>query len=314
MSAELVTVVVPTLNRAATLRRALESVVAQTHEELEVLILDDGSNDATAALVAAHTDRRVRLISHPCRIGFVANWTFGVRLARGEYISILGDDDHYDETFLSSRLEAFRKWPEAVAVTGAFRMQREDEDLGSLSRRPAEVARAFSGPDLGKLALGVSGEWFNGATLYRKTVLQAVWDEASMGGTALDWAVHILLASQKDAKVVYLPDPEITLTVHPGQESVANREWLAKCCAASALQLWYSGTNVGRGRLGRIMREGLAKQVGHYARWLWDQGRVEEARRLFLAELSINPRDAVTWLRYGRTLARWTWPKPGRGS
>jgi glycosyltransferase involved in cell wall biosynthesis len=89
----LVTAAITTYNRAAYLDRALESVYAQTFDDYEVLVVDDGSTDETAAVLRRHTDR-VRVIRRPNGGRSVARNT-AVREARGRYVSFLDSDDRW---------------------------------------------------------------------------------------------------------------------------------------------------------------------------------------------------------------------------
>src|SRR5687767_5982098 len=64
-----VSVIIPTHNRAALLQRAVRSVTGQTFADLEVMIVDDASNDGTQDLVASWADRRIRYLRHPVNKG-----------------------------------------------------------------------------------------------------------------------------------------------------------------------------------------------------------------------------------------------------
>lgn len=91
----LVSVVVPCFNAARWLPRALDSLVAQDHRELEVVAVDDGSTDATAAVLAAHAarDARIRVVTLPRNAGIVAALNRGLDEARGEFVARLDADD-----------------------------------------------------------------------------------------------------------------------------------------------------------------------------------------------------------------------------
>ena len=90
-----VSVVIPTYNRARLLPRALDSVLAQTFGNLEVLVIDDGSTDGTTALMARYHDPRVRYLVQPANAGVSAARNRGMREARGEWIAFLDSDDEW---------------------------------------------------------------------------------------------------------------------------------------------------------------------------------------------------------------------------
>ena len=91
-----VTIVIPTFNRAAWLPGAIDSVLAQEHEDLEVLVVDDGSEDETGAVLeryaATHDRRRFRSLRQ-ANAGQAAAINRGWSEARGEFVGYLSDDD-----------------------------------------------------------------------------------------------------------------------------------------------------------------------------------------------------------------------------
>jgi glycosyltransferase involved in cell wall biosynthesis len=90
-----VSVILPTLNRAALLPRAIGSVLGQTFRDLELLVIDDGSTEDIAAVASAFDDSRVRVIRHPeCR-GVSAARNTGLQAARGEYLAFQDSDDEW---------------------------------------------------------------------------------------------------------------------------------------------------------------------------------------------------------------------------
>ncbi len=82
----LVSVIIPAYNRASTVQKAVESVLAQSYDHLEVLLIDDGSTDETAAVVQSIQDPRLRYI-YQQNAGACAARNHGVSLAKGEYIA-----------------------------------------------------------------------------------------------------------------------------------------------------------------------------------------------------------------------------------
>lgn len=92
-----VSVVIPTYNRADLLGRALDSVLGQTFADYEVLVIDDGSTDGTAAAAAryAERDRRVQYLRQPENRGVSAARNRGLCEARGEFVAFLDSDDEW---------------------------------------------------------------------------------------------------------------------------------------------------------------------------------------------------------------------------
>ena len=91
----LVTVAVPTFNRAGYLLQCLESIRGQTYPSLEILVGDNASTDGTPDLVRglAAAEPRLRAIRHPQNLGMVGNFNALLRVARGDYFLLVSDDD-----------------------------------------------------------------------------------------------------------------------------------------------------------------------------------------------------------------------------
>ena len=101
-----VSVIVAAYNAAASVGRALDSVLAQTERDLEVLVVDDASTDTTAAIVAAQTriDPRVRLLRAPVNAGPGVARNIGLAAAQGDWIAILDADDRFQRDRLERLL------------------------------------------------------------------------------------------------------------------------------------------------------------------------------------------------------------------
>lgn len=93
ISAPKVSILLPTYNRAAYLRLALESILAQTFTNFEVVVMDNASTDDTPAVVASFDDPRIVYHRNPRNVGAVGNHNRGLRHCRGEYLAIFSDDD-----------------------------------------------------------------------------------------------------------------------------------------------------------------------------------------------------------------------------
>ncbi len=105
----LVSVVLPTYNRAAFLPRAIGSVLAQTHRNLELIVADDGSTDNTEAVVAGIGDARVRYLRCPRNGGAAYARNRGLEQARGELIAFQDSDDEWLPHKLERQLQALRE-------------------------------------------------------------------------------------------------------------------------------------------------------------------------------------------------------------
>jgi glycosyltransferase involved in cell wall biosynthesis len=122
-----VSVIIPVYNRAATINRAIQSVLAQTFEDYEIIVVDDGSADQTHQIVQGIKDRRLKLIHHERNKGASAARNTGMRAASGKYIAWLDSDDEWFPPKIEAQLDALRKASDDVkACYTAY--ERVDKD------------------------------------------------------------------------------------------------------------------------------------------------------------------------------------------
>lgn len=108
-----VSVAISTWNRAHLVGRAIRSALAQTFEEFELLVVDDGSTDDTPDVLAAVDDRRLHRVRHPRNYGISRTRNTALRLARGEWLAYLDDDNEWAPDYLERQLAFAGSRPEA---------------------------------------------------------------------------------------------------------------------------------------------------------------------------------------------------------
>jgi len=91
----LFSIVIPTYNRAAFIKQAIDSVIAQQCSDWELIVVDDASTDHTMSLLNSYSDPRIRIISNEKNLERSASRNKGIEAARGEYICFLDSDDYY---------------------------------------------------------------------------------------------------------------------------------------------------------------------------------------------------------------------------
>jgi glycosyltransferase involved in cell wall biosynthesis len=110
-----VSVVIPLYNKAAYIARTLDSVLAQTWTDFDVMVVDDGSTDESPEIVRRYRDPRVRLITQENR-GSSAARNRGVAQSRADWIAMLDADDEWLPQFLQRMLEASHAHPDAAVL------------------------------------------------------------------------------------------------------------------------------------------------------------------------------------------------------
>lgn len=112
----LVSVIIPTYNRADLVRRAIQSALNQTYQNFEIIVVDDGSIDNTEEVVQSFKDPRICYIRHKENRGAPFARNYGAKIANGEYISLLDSDDYYLPNKLTVQIDAFKSDSDAGLV------------------------------------------------------------------------------------------------------------------------------------------------------------------------------------------------------
>mgnify|MGYP001146457269 FL=1 len=106
----LVSVVIPAYNAELYIKHAIDSILCQSHSDLEVIIVNDGSTDNTQAIVMSFTDPRVRLVNKT-NGGMSSARNAGVDQAKGEYLAFLDADDYWMPDKLEKQISLLNKKP-----------------------------------------------------------------------------------------------------------------------------------------------------------------------------------------------------------
>lgn len=133
----LVSIGMPTRNRSRYIREALDSLVAQTYKNFELVISDNASSDDTQAVCEeyARKDRRIRYVRQTELVDVMSNWNAVRAQAKGAYFMWAADDDKWAHDFLERCIAVFRKNPELAMVASGF---EEFDDRGrKMSYDPA---------------------------------------------------------------------------------------------------------------------------------------------------------------------------------
>ncbi|MFA5393562.1 MAG: glycosyltransferase [Candidatus Ratteibacteria bacterium] len=123
----MVSVVLPTYDRAHLIGRAIQSVLDQTYPDFEIIVVDDGSTDNTEAAVKDFKDKRIRYIKHGENKGGPAARNTGIKAARGKYIAFQDSDDEWLPEKLDKQIRVFETAPPEVGIVYTD-MQRVNEN------------------------------------------------------------------------------------------------------------------------------------------------------------------------------------------
>jgi glycosyltransferase involved in cell wall biosynthesis len=133
MTRGLVSVVIPAFNAAEYIRETLHSALAQTYQALEVIVVDDGSTDATGSIVEEFVkkDARVQLVRQ-CNAGVGAARNTAIRMARGDYIAPLDADDIWFPEKLEKQVARMEQYGEETGMVycWSMRIDKRGEFIG----------------------------------------------------------------------------------------------------------------------------------------------------------------------------------------
>lgn len=141
MDGELVSVIMPVYNAAAWLRRSIGSVLAQSHVRLELIAVDDGSQDGSLALLEslARHDSRLRVLPLPANAGVAAARNAAIAVAQGNYVAFLDADDWWHADKLQLQLACMRSTGARVSYTAYWRVAEDGSVLNKVVP-PARVS------------------------------------------------------------------------------------------------------------------------------------------------------------------------------
>ncbi len=128
----LVSVVIPTYNRAKLLLEALESVFHQTYDRFEVIVVDDGSTDGTSSVVSGPNLVYLSVV-HTGLPGLLRN--IGIRRSQGAYIAFLDSDDLWEPTKLARQVALLKEYPETLVCHSAESWIRNEHAVSQASQK-----------------------------------------------------------------------------------------------------------------------------------------------------------------------------------
>lgn len=163
MHMPIVSIIIPTFNRAQLLIRSLRSVLAQTYEDFEVIVVDDGSTDNTEQVVAGFQDIRINYVKYTPNRGAARARNIGIKMARGQYIAFQDSDDEWLADKLEKQVQVidFASPQVGIVYTGYWRIIGQQKTyLPSRNTHPKDG-------DLRKVLLG--GNFVTTQTVLLKT-------------------------------------------------------------------------------------------------------------------------------------------------
>ena len=235
-----VSVILPVFNRQETVGRAIASVLAQGHPDLELIVVDDGSTDESRAAIAPFSER-LTLLSQPHGGAYAAR-NLGLRHARGALIAFIDSDDAWRPDRLARQLPLLDR-PEVGLVFG-------DAQIGGPAGRcPGTPGNTFfrnEPPHRGRVAADlVMGNFVATSTvLVRRRCLDEIGGFSQDRRRAADFLAWFRIALRHELD--FVPDVVADYTVHPGNLSADPGRVLEACIALFSAELEHSADSAQR--------------------------------------------------------------------
>ncbi len=217
----LVSVIVPAYNAADYLEQTLKSILRQTYSNLEVLVVDDGSTDATAAIAKNFIDKdeRFQLIQQENR-GVAAARNYGIQVAKGEFIAPIDADDIWHEENIGKQVKKMLE-PENNAVGMVFSWSADIDKANQITTNiRAEPYYGYVYPAM--LLMNITGH--ASASMIRRSCLEDVgtynttfFDQKSQGSE--DWDLYIRIAEKYDVAII----PELLVGYRQTNSSMSHQ-------------------------------------------------------------------------------------------
>ena len=300
-----VSVVIATHNRADLLPKAVESILGQTFQDFEIIIVDDASADETPSVIGRleAQDGRIRSLRSEENVGAGVARNLGFAIARGEFVAVLDDDDRSEPNRLDRQVTFLEEHPQVAAVFSAIRWVDENDQTMRFSPGPIlrdELPRAPAA--LFRLLYLESNRLPNGALLARR---QVVLDHPYPAELPVgeDWALFLELTAS-GLILASVPEPlvrSLRNTEHKSLMSDKEKAFRSQRRVIRRTRKWLRSEGIRD--FDHLRKRALARQLVREARyWYGRRGLALTFRALALA-----PRDPAPWramVFFSRVLAR----------
>jgi glycosyltransferase involved in cell wall biosynthesis len=284
-----VSVILPTYDRAHLLPRAILSILNQTYEDFELIIVDDASTDETGQVISAFQDARVRYLRHEHNQGLAAARNTGIQAAQGQLIAFQDSDDEWLPEKLALQLNTLAQSPEDIGVVYTqHRLIRQDGKIGLFPSRfhkvlqylPFEIYRQ-NGDIL--LALSRGNLITSQSVLLKRECIEktGLFDERLY--RLQDWDLWLRLAQYY--RFSYIPQPLVNVYVTEGNLST-NTE-----AGRQALEIILQ-KHKNQGHAGRLLQAHYQFATGDL---LCQKGDYREGKKRLWRAILLSPFNLTYW-------------------
>jgi glycosyltransferase involved in cell wall biosynthesis len=285
----IISVIIPAYNAERTIQETIESVLSQSFIDLEVIVINDGSNDDTEEVVSGLKDARIRFFSYP-NSGPQISRNRGIEKATGDYLSFLDADDLWTTDKLEAQFAALQENSDcAVAYSWTSFIDENGKPL------PGGQRFRFNGQVYEQLLLGdFIGSGSNPLICKEALLSVGTFDEALLGGQ--DWEMWLRLASQYSFAVVprdqvLYRKSSVSWSANIERQERGYKQVIEKCLSTAPEQLRKRRNEIIGNRYRLLTFDVLGRGINRRQCWV--------ATRYLWTALKYQPRflkDNVTWV------------------
>lgn len=301
-----VSVIIPSYNREATLERSVASVLRQTYEDFELIVVDDCSEDRTLEVLSQICDSRMKVITHERNRGTSAARNTGIRAAEGEYVAFQDSDDEWLPTKLEQQITVLENaGPPTIGVYCGMLV------LGTVMGEPADsvAVRYLPAPEIPvplegsiRTSLLRARSFISTQTFVVRRdvlILSGGFDESLKA--LVDWDLAIRIAAQ--GQLAFVKEP---LVIQRFSTNSLTRSSRNRVLAMSVILEKYH----------EDFREIPRTLSGHYdvlAGGYRRLGEFSAAARYYFRSLRLDPSRLRTWWKLGYSFVRHAFESIGCG-
>ncbi len=279
-SSPLVSIIIPTYNRARLVCRAAESVLRQSHHNFELLVIDDGSTDDTVSRLQALDDKRLRVVHQAANGGVAAARNRGIAEARGEFVAFLDSDDAWKAGKLEAQVAALQAAPAHVGFCYAL------SEFIRPDGRADVVGTPVQGQVFEAMLLRVVVHGGASSLLFRREVLETIGGFDESLPAIEDWDLFQRAARLFEMVTV----PRVMVRVHEDDPGERRSLRFRANMRAREMLFFRNRHALRRAKLEHLyLLESARRELSE------DSGDAWAGRRLVLQALAARPLSGGTW-------------------
>lgn len=201
----LVSICIPAYNNERYIKDTLESIVEQTYKNIEIIVVDDQSQDGTVDIINSINDERIKLYKNEKNLGMVGNWNRCLELTTGEFVKLVCADDMVHRNAIEREVEILTKYQNVNLV-------ESDTQLVDVNGKKAGVFKRYpksgvvDGKKVAKCSLMLKN--FFGAPVnntFRRSILKKIGGFDTTFTYILDFDMWVRIACQGDIYIIHEP-------------------------------------------------------------------------------------------------------------